>query len=103
MKCPRYSRFCEEYRMGQEDDEHFVSVELPKALRSIYARATTNPALARKLVFDHLAYAGQEANKKSPHALVLQALAFCFKVINTNAHDDPAGARKILKQLEHFR
>ena len=43
--------------MAKEDDEHFVRVELPNALRAIYARAITKPKLASKLVFDHFKYA----------------------------------------------
>jgi len=86
--------------MGKEDDEHFVRVELPSALRAIYVRASTNRALARKLVFDHLGYVGPDATKKSSHADILKALAFTFKVINTNSHDDPAAARRILERLE---
>ena len=89
--------------MPKEDDEHFARIELPNALRAIYVRATTNPALARKLVFDHFAYVGADADKKSPHAHILKALAFCFKTINVNAHDDPAAARKIVKQLERIQ
>ena len=86
--------------MGKDEDEQFVRVELPTVLRAIYARASINQALARKLLFDQLAYAGPDATKKSSHADVLKALAFCFKVINTNSHDDPAAARRILKSLE---
>jgi hypothetical protein len=56
--------------------------------------------LARKLLFERLAYVGPDANKRSSHADVLKALAFCFKVINTNSHDGPARARRILKELE---
>jgi len=87
-------------QMGKEEDEHFVRVELPAALRAIYARASINKVLAGKLLFDQLAYVGPDATKKSSHADVLQALAFIFKVINTNSHDDPAAARRILEKLE---
>jgi hypothetical protein len=85
--------------MGNEDDGHFVRVELPNALRAIYVRASTNRALARKLVFDCLRYVGPDATKKSSHADILKALAFSFKVINTNSHDNPAAARRILERL----
>ncbi len=83
-------------------NEQFARVELPTALRAIYTRAATNPALARKLVFDHFAYVGPDATKKSPHGDILKALAFTFKVINMNSHDDPVAARKILAQLERI-
>jgi hypothetical protein len=86
--------------MTGDDDERFCRVELPDALRAIYVRASTDKALARKLVFERLAYVGPDATKKSSHADVLKALAFCFKVINTNSYDDPAQARRILKELE---
>ncbi len=86
--------------MGTEDDEHFVRVELPNALRKICARASPDHALARKLLFDCLDYLGPDANKRSSHADVLKALAFCFKIINANGHDDPARARRILEELE---
>ena len=86
--------------MSKEDDEHFVRVELPAALRAIYERASINKALAGKLLFDQLAYVGPDASKESSHADVLKALAFCFKAINTNSHDDPAAARRILEKLE---
>jgi hypothetical protein len=86
-----------------EEDEKFVRVELPSALRAIYVRASVNRALAHKLVFDCLAYVGPDLNKKSSHADVLKALALCFKVINTNSHDDPARARRILQQLESIK
>jgi hypothetical protein len=69
-------------------------------LRAIYVRASTNRVLARKLVFDRLGYVGPDATKKSSHADILKALAFTFKVINTNSHDDPAAARRILEKLE---
>ena len=86
-------------RMSKEDDEHFVRVELPAALRAIYERASIDKALARKLLFDRLAYVGSDATRNSSHADILKALAFCFKAINTNAHDDPARARRILNEL----
>ena len=89
--------------MAKEDDEYFVRVELPNALRVIYARAITKPTLARKLVFDHFRYAGRDADKGSSEADILKALAFCFKLVSTNAHDDPAAARRILKQLERMQ
>ena len=89
--------------MDKEDDERFVRVELPNALRVIYARAITKPTLARKLVFDHFRYAGRDADKGSSEADILKALAFCFKLVSTNAHDDPAAARRILKQLESIK
>jgi hypothetical protein len=89
--------------LGKENDEQFVRVELPAALRAIYVRASTNLALARKLVFDHLGYVGPDATKKSSHADILKALAFTFKVINTNSHDDPAVARRILERLERVQ
>jgi hypothetical protein len=86
--------------MGKEDDEHFVRVELPAALREIYARASIDKTLARKLLFDQLAYVGTDVTKESSHADVLKALAFCFKAINTNGHDDPAAARRLLEKLK---
>ena len=89
--------------MSKEDDEHFVRVELPNALRAIYARAIIKRTLARKLVFDHFKYAGRDADRESSEADILKALAFCFKLVNTNAHDDPAVARSILKQLESIQ
>jgi hypothetical protein len=89
--------------MANEDDEHFVRVELANALRAIYARAITKPTLARKLVFDHFRYAGRDVDKGSSEAEILKALAFCFKLVNTNALDDPAAARRILKQLESIK
>ena len=89
--------------MDKEDDERFVRVELPNALRVIYARAITKPTLARKLVFDHFRYAGRDADKGSSEADILKALAFCFKLVSTNAHDDPAAARRVLKQLESIK
>jgi len=89
--------------MDKEDDERFVRVELPNTLRVIYARAITKPTLARKLVFDHFRYAGRDADKGSSEADILKALAFCFKLVSTNAHDDPAAARRILKQLESIK
>jgi hypothetical protein len=89
--------------MGESDDERFVKVELPDALRAIYARAITKPSLATKIVFDHFKYAGRDADRGSSHADVLKALAFCFKLVNTNAHDDPAAARRILSELERMR
>jgi hypothetical protein len=39
----------------------------------------------------------------SSHADILKALAFCFELVNTNAHDDPAAARRILGELERMR
>jgi hypothetical protein len=39
-------------------------------------------------------------SKSATHADVLKALAFTFKVINTNSYDDPARARRILETLE---
>jgi hypothetical protein len=89
--------------MLEEDDEHFVRVELPNVLRTIYGRAITKPALARKLVFDHFKYAAGGADKESSHVDILKALAFCFKLVNTNAHDDPVAARRILKELERMQ
>jgi hypothetical protein len=89
--------------MGSEDDDHFVRVELPNALRAIYGRAITKPSLASKIVFDHFKYAAQDADRESSHADILRALAFCFKLVNTNAHDDPAAARRILSELENMR
>ena len=89
--------------MPEAEDEHFVKVELPNALRAMYASAITKPPLARTLVFDHFQYAGQDADKESSHADILKALAFCFKLINTNAHDDPAAARRILAQLQRVQ
>ena len=86
--------------MGKEEDEHFVRAELPAALRAIYERASINKALAEKLLFDQLAYVGPDASKKGSHADVLKTLAFCFKAINTNSHDDPPAARRILEKLE---
>jgi hypothetical protein len=86
--------------MSKADDEHFVRVELPAALRAIYARASINKVLAGKLLFDQLAYIGPDATKKSSHADVLKALAFSFKVINANSHADPVAARRILVKLE---
>ena len=67
--------------MDKEDDERFVRVELPNALRVIYARAITKPTLARKLVFDHFRYAGRDADKGSSEADILKALAFCFELV----------------------
>jgi hypothetical protein len=89
--------------MPESDDERFVKVELPNALRAIYARAITEPSLASKIVFHHFKYAGRDADRESSHAGVLKALAFCFKLVNTNAHDDPAAARRILSELERMR
>jgi thermostable 8-oxoguanine DNA glycosylase len=85
--------------MAESDDERFVKVELPNALRAIYARAITKPSLATKIVFDHF----RDADRESSHADILKALAFCFKLVNTNAHDDPAAARRILGELERMR
>ena len=89
--------------MTQSDDGRFVKVELPNALRAIYERAITKPALARKLVFDHFKYGARDVDRRSSEADILKALAFCFKLVNTNAHDDPAAARRILQQLESMR
>jgi hypothetical protein len=89
--------------MSESDDERFVKIELPNALRAIYARAITEPSLAGKIVFDHFKYAGPDADRESSHAEVLKALAFCFKLVNTNAHDDPAAARRLLSELERIR
>ena len=89
--------------MGKEDDERFVRVELPTALRALYARAITKPKLASKLVFDHFKYGARDVDKGSSEADILKALAFCFKLVSTNAHDDPAAARRILKQLESIK
>ena len=86
--------------MTKEDDEQFVRVELPNRLRALYARAITRPKLASKLVFDHFKYGARDVDKGSSEADILKALAFCFKLINTTAHDDPTAARRILKQLE---
>ncbi|MGE0853631.1 MAG: hypothetical protein AB7O44_29125 [Hyphomicrobiaceae bacterium] len=86
--------------MSNKDDEHFVKVELPTALRAIYARAITKPALARKLVFEHFKYGARDVDEGSSEADILRTLAFCFKAVNTNARDDPAAARKTLKRLE---
>jgi hypothetical protein len=65
--------------MGKEDDEQFVRVELPNALRAIYARAITKPTLASKLVFGHFKYVARDVDKGSSEADILKALAFCFK------------------------
>ena len=86
--------------MAKEEDERFVKTELPNALRAIYARAIGKPKLARKLVFEHFNYGAQDVDEGSSEADILKALAFCFKLINANAHDDPAAARRILKKLE---
>ena len=86
--------------MTKEDNEQFVRVELPNRLRALYARAISRPKLGSKLVFDHFRYGARDVDKGSPEADILKALAFCFKLVNTNAHDDPAAARRILKQLE---
>jgi hypothetical protein len=88
--------------MGEPDDEYFVKVELPNALRAIYARAVTKPSFARRIVFDHFKYAGRDADRESSHADILKAMAFCFKLVNTNAHDDPTAARRILSELERM-
>ena len=64
--------------MAKEDDEQFVRVELPKALRAIYARAIIKPTLARKLVFDHFKYGARDVDKGSSEADTLKALAFCL-------------------------
>ena len=82
--------------------EEFVTVTLPTALRAIFTRAATDPALARKLVFDYFAYAGPDANKQSPHGEILKVLALSFKAINTNSRDDPEAARRILDQLKRI-
>ena len=89
--------------MTKEDDEQFVRVELPNRLRALYARAITKPKLASKLVFDHFKYGARDVDKGSSEADILKALAFCFKLVNTNAHDDPAAARRALKQLESMK
>jgi len=44
-----------------------------------------------------------DVDRGSSEADILKALAFCFKLVNTNAHDDPAAARRILKQLERMQ
>jgi hypothetical protein len=88
--------------MGKDEDERFVRVELPAALRAIYERAITKPALASKIVFDHFKYAVGDLDRGSSHAEILKALAFCFKLVNTNAHDDPARTRRTLKELERL-
>ena len=54
-------------------------------------------------MFDHFRYAGRDADKGSSEADILKALAFCFRLVNTNAHDDPAEARRILKQRESIK
>jgi hypothetical protein len=89
--------------MAESEDEHFVKVELPNALRAIYARAIAKPSLASRIVFDHFKDAAPGADRESSHADILKALAFCFKLVNTNAHDDPAAARRILAELERMR
>ena len=71
--------------MTKEVDEHFLRVELPNRLRALYARAITKPKLASKLVFDHFKYGGRDVDKESYEADILKALAFCFKLVNTNA------------------
>ena len=88
--------------MPQSDDEHFVRAELPAALRSIYERAITKPSLANKIVFDHFRYEARDANRESSHAEILKALAVCFKLVNTNATDNPVAARRILGELERL-
>jgi hypothetical protein len=89
--------------MPKSDDERFVKVELPNALRAIFTRAITKPSLARKIVFDYFKYAERDVDRESSHAEVLKALAFCCKLVNTNAHEDPAAARRILSELERMR
>jgi hypothetical protein len=89
--------------MTKEDDEHFVRVELPNRLRALYARAITKPTLASKLVFGHFKYGARDVDKGSSETDILEALAFCFKLVNTNAHDDLAAARRILTQLESIK
>jgi hypothetical protein len=54
-------------------------------------------------VFDHFKYGARDVDRRSSEADILKALAFCFKLVNTNAHDDPAAARRILKQLERMQ
>jgi hypothetical protein len=88
--------------MAEVDDERFVKVELPNALRAIYERAIAKPALASKIVFDHFKYEARDVDRGSSQAEILKALAFCFKLVNTNAHDDPAAARRILSELERL-
>lgn len=56
-----------------------------------------------QLDFRSARYAGSGRKTKHPrwqssHADVLKDLAFCFKLVNTNAHDDPAAARRILSE-----
>jgi hypothetical protein len=89
--------------MGHEDDEQFLKIELPNRLRAIYARAIRKPTLASKLVVDRFKYGARDMDKGSSEADILKALVFCFKLVNTNAHDDPASARRILKQLESIK
>jgi hypothetical protein len=59
--------------------------------------------LASKLVFGHFKYAGRDADRESSCVDILKALAFYFKLVNTNAYDDPAAARRILGQLERMQ
>jgi hypothetical protein len=54
-------------------------------------------------VFDHFKYGARDTDRESSHADILKALAFCFKLVNTNAHGDPAAARRILGELERMR
>jgi hypothetical protein len=54
-------------------------------------------------VFDHFKYGARDVDKGNSEADILKALALCFKLVNTNAHDDPAAARKILEHLESVR
>jgi hypothetical protein len=75
---------------------------LDRGARALLAKGVRIMTKSYKLLFDQLAYVGPDASKKGSHADVLKALAFCFKAINTNAHDDPAAARRILSELERL-
>jgi len=99
---PKHDHESGKAQPSAQTNEQFVGVELPAALRAVFARAAADPALARTLVFDYLAYVGPDADKKSPHGDVLKALAFSFKAINTNAHGDPEAARQILARLQRI-
>jgi hypothetical protein len=90
----------EEADMQSDDDEQFLSVELPNALRRIRARAEVNDDFARTLLFDGFHYDGPHADAGSSHAQVLQALDICLRVAAVEAKEHMETTREFLKEFD---
>ena len=85
-------------------DRHYVQIDVKRPIEM----GRENIERTRDLIALTLFWNGASSRRIArilgcSHADVLKALAFCFKLVNTNAHDDPAAARHILSELERMR